>query len=272
MSSRSYLGKRKRYGHPGFKSSKRRRFSGRYTAQMRSRGRLPAVRRARNVALANLRTGGLLGIETKYLDVTVANVTVSVASNASGGTCAPTAGCTGCLTAPAQGDGAQDRDGKKIVVKSCLVQGQLTVASQAAQTAADSIPVCYIALVQDTQTNAVTTSSEDVFTNFVGNANMNAQPFRNMSNTARFKVVKSWTRRLIMPSLTGQGATNTIEQTGFTVPFDISWTGLMPVNFKATGSTADVANVVDNSLHLIAYSSGGVTVRLDAGVRIRFVG
>lgn len=233
----------------------------------------PAARRARNVALANIRSGGLLGIETKFLDIALVNRILQTPTDASGGELQPTAGCTGCLTAPEQGDGPTQRDGKKIIIKSVLLQGTINVAAQSAQSAADLIPMVYLALVQDTQTNGVTINSEDVFTNISADADNAALPFRNMSNTSRFKVLKQWSRKLIMPSITNNTTAGSIVQSGYNVPFTISWKGLMPVNFSTTGTTANVSTVTDNSIHLIGFVSGqNVQAAVDAGCRVRFVG
>lgn len=228
-------------------------------------------RRGRNPALRNLRTGGLLGIETKYLDVAISGVAITAPTDASGGEIQPTGGCTGCLSAPAQGDGAQERDGKKIVIKSALIQGGIYVPAQTNQTGADVAPVVFLALVKDTQTNGVTINSEDVFTNPAGNAGSGATPFRNMSNSSRFQVLKQWRQRLTQPNMVFDG-TN-IEQGGFNYSFVLSWKGICPVNFSTTATTANVSAVIDNSLHLIAYSNTtNLTPTINACCRIRFVG
>lgn len=235
-----------------------------------------SYRGGRNVALTNARTGGLLGIETKFLDVAFSNVAITgTSTDGSGGEIQPTSGCTGCFSAPAQGDTSSSREGKKIVIKSALVQGSIFIEKQAAQSTADNIPDLFICIVQDTQTNGVTVNSEDVFKNIVGASIGSTQPFRNMSNTSRFKVLKQWkwNRQVSLPITNDTGATGGVIQEGISIPFDISWKGVMPVNFTVGSTTADVANVVDNSLHLIAFASDASFVPLIyAGSRIRFVG
>ena len=100
-----------------------------------------------------------------------------------------------CLNGVAQGNGPTNRIGRKFTMKSILIQGAIHIAAQTNQTALDEAPVVYIALVLDTQTNGVTLNSEDVFTNPVGNGTLAVAPLRNMSNTGRFKVLKSLTMR-----------------------------------------------------------------------------
>jgi len=269
--------------------ARRARFSPRFTYRSPYRRNLNqnrAVRRfgtvmalrqrrfgGRSVALRNMRTGGLLGIETKYLDLGINNALVAT-TDATGGECQPDSGSTGCLTAPAQGDGSQNRDGKKIVVKSILVTGTISSVVQTAQNSADVVPEVYLALVQDTQTNGVTINSEDVFTNVAGIALTATVPFRNMSNVSRFRVLKTVKKKLVMPSMTADAGTGTIVQSGqASCSIALSWTGLMPVNFTTASTTADVANVVDNSVHLIAYCNSTTLAPAFAGAcRIRFVG
>ena len=70
------------------------------------------------MALRNVRTGGLLGIEKKFLDTSLDATAIAASANAAGAEYPPDAGCTGCLTAPAQGDTSSNREGNKIVSQS----------------------------------------------------------------------------------------------------------------------------------------------------------
>lgn len=232
-------------------------------------------RYSRNPALRNMRTGGLLGIETKYLDCWSTGTALAADTANANGELNPTNVVTGCLSSPAQGDGAQNREGKKIVVKSCLIQGVIDVNPQATQATADTIPTVFFALVQDMQTNGVTPNSEDVFANPAAVADNCTQPFRNMSYTSRFKVLKTWHRALKPPFTMANdtGATGGLVVNGFNLPFTLSWKGQMPANFTTGSTTADVANCTDNSLHLMGWASNidlSPTVRWSS--RIRFVG
>lgn len=232
-------------------------------------------RRGRNrVALLNQRTGGLLGIELKYLDTTKTATALTAPTDASGGEYPPTSGCTGCLTAPAQGDTASSRDGNKIVVKSCLLQGAISCSQQSLQSTADFSAIVMVALVQDTQTNGVPLNSEDVFTNPGAAALLACSVNRNMSYTQRFKVLKMKKIVLKTPALANDtGATGGIIQSGFHQPFKLSWKGLMPVTFTTGSTTADIANVTNNSIQVIAYCTNtSLAPSLEYNCRIRFVG
>lgn len=230
--------------------------------------------RSRSVALRNARTGGLLGIETKFLDVVATSTALVAPADASSGEIQPTSGCTGCLSAPAQGDSSSQREGKKIVIKSCLMQGTVAFGPQSGQSTADTCAYVFLALVQDMQTNGATIVSEQVFANPSGSASTASNPFRNMSNTSRFKVLRTKTIKLEMPPLANDtGATGGLVQQGSQIPFTMSWKGIMPVNFTTSSTTADVANVVDNSIHLIAYTTNtSLAPSVVYQNRIRFVG
>lgn len=256
----------------------------RYAVRSANRRGQPAQRRSMNrsigrmayggrnrIAIMNQRTGGLLGIEHKYFDCAKGLTIIASPTDSSGGEINPSTGCTGCLSAPAQGDGPQNREGNKIVIDSCLVQGTIRVDVQANQTGADAVPIVYVALVLDTQTNGVEINSEDVFSNPLGSTRTAAQPFRNMSYTSRFRVLKTWKRQITMPSLTYDG-TN-IEQSGFNVPFTLSWKGKIPVTFTVASTTADVANVTNNSLQMIAFTNdSSLNPQIAYNSRIRFYG
>lgn len=214
-----------------------------------SRGRV----RARTYQALNQRTGGLLGIEKKFLDIQRSGLALTAPTGAEGGEINPSAGCTGCLSAPAQGDGPTNRDGNKIVVCEIGLTGAISIGAQAAQTSADTLCEVFVCLVQDMQTNGVTLNSEDVWTNPTANAILAANLFRNMSFTSRFKVLKMKVLKFQMPAIAGISAS--LEQAGMIKTFKMKWKGSIPVTFTTASTTADVANVTDNSIHCIAYAN-----------------
>uniref|UniRef100_UPI0040489AF4 capsid/nuclear shuttle family protein n=1 Tax=Aliarcobacter sp. TaxID=2321116 RepID=UPI0040489AF4 len=236
---------------------------------------LPARRGRRDsFALRNMRTGGLLGIETKFLDTSYDPAALAAGTDCSAGEHPPNQGCVGCLTAPAQGDSSSERDGNKIVVKSILLQGTINIAAQAAQSTADVAPTIMVCLVQDTQTNGAQLASENVFTNPSANATLAPSPNRNMSYTARFKVLKMRKFQMpILPMTNDTGETGGVIQSGYTKHFKLSWKGLMPVTFTTGSTTADIANVTNNSVQVVAFcSSTGAAPQMGYNCRIRFVG
>lgn len=234
---------------------------------------VPQYRSSRRRLLG--RTGGLIGIENKYLDVYASLVAIGAPTDCSTGEMQPEGGCTSCLSAPAQGDGPQQRDGKKIVITNCFITGHVAYSIETDKGDPVEAPTVFVALVLDTQTNGATIVSENVFTNPNDIAATNGFPLRNMENTSRYRILRHKTIRP-QTGVTSTDGANTCSNECNGRSFIMSWKGKLPVNFSTTGTTADVANVVDNSLHLIAFatstSPNAMAASLSYNSRIRFQG
>lgn len=255
-----------------YPTMKARRYSGRVGRRSTSKrySWRPSYRRA----FANARMAGYVGLEKKFFDTSRVSVTIPTSSDASGGMIDPTT--INCLNAPAIGSGPTQRDGRQINMMSITVKGNVFIGAQADQTAADVMPNVFIALVLDKQTNAAQATSQLVFTNPGGSNNTAAQPFLNLENHQRFKVLK--TVRIDAKDIAGcvvpvYDGTN-IEQQGAQVNWSM-YVNLkdMQVNFLAAQTTSIVGAIADNSLHLIAYtdtSTSGAQISYNA--RLRFMG
>ena len=233
----------------------------------------PGKKRKKDIPVYKKKKATFTGLtpELKYLDVTRTVVALTAPTDCSGAEINPTGGCTGCLSAPAQGDAYNQRDGSKITLKSILVQGSLNIPNQTDQTAVDYVPVVTVALVLDSQTSGATLNSEDVYTNPSGEAIQNYSVLRNASFTKRFKVLKLKTICLTNPSIQYDG-TN-IEQGGYSVPFVLNKKLDIQVSFQTGATTANVTSVVDNSLHIIAWTNNtGLAPQIGYNSRIRFYG
>lgn len=225
-------------------------------------------RRATN---RSLYAAGLMGIEKKFVDASISAFAIPAPGDATGGVATVTGGITGCLTAPAQGDGPSNRDGNKIVICEINALCNISVAPQAAQTGIDTSCIVFLALVQDKQTNLAAFTSEQVFTNPLAGALTAADPFRNMSFTSRFKVLAMKRFALRIPSAAGISAS--LEQAGFHTACHLKWKGKMPVTFTVAGTAANVNTVNDNSCQLVAFCSNASLVPLlNSNVRVRFFG
>ncbi len=215
----------------------------------------------------NLRTGGFLGVELKFYDNKLVDSALTAPTDASGGEQDPSA--TVMLNTVVQGDGESNRDGRQIMMKSISLNGVIEVPVQVNQTAGDVACVVFLALVMDKQTNGATINSEDVYTNKGANAAVAASPYRNLQQSQRFRVLRTLQITLPQPRLVWDG-TN-VEQSGFTIP----WRMDAPLNISTLfkGTTETVANIVDNSLHLIGYCSDtGLAPQISYNSRLRFVG
>jgi len=224
-------------------------------------------------AMLNSGTAGFLGLEKKFFDTAVASTNVASAAAMTGGEYDPTAlpGAVACLSAMAQGDGEQNRDGRKAVIKSCLVKGRL--ARPAVEAGAAPGPPCtvFLALVLDTQTNGLQLNSEDVYKNLAATATGSTIPIRNLAFGDRFKILRSETIEMDYATL-GNDAADSHNAQGIAktwewfVPMDLQ------VNFNA-GTTAVIANVIDNSIHVLAFASTGTNaVSIEYNARVRFLG
>ncbi len=245
-----------------------RSYRNKYKQAKRQRSIAAEVRRVLNGS-----TGGYVGLEKKFFD-TGRSIALTAPTDASGGEVDNSTNL--CLNCPAQGDGESQRDGRQISMHSINIKGTITIASQADQSAGDTVPDIFIALVMDKQTNAAQLDSEDVFENPTGITSLATSPFRNLEYTSRFTVLA--TRKISAVDLAGAiqpvfDGTN-IEQQGAQIPFSIYKTlGGKKVNFISGQTTSTVAAIADNSLHLIAYSTNTSMVpTINYNSRLRFVG
>jgi len=244
------------------------RAAGGLTSNARS---LAAVKKRAGLSakqISNLRIGGFLGIELKYVDYALVNSALTAPTDATAGEFDPAVALA--LNAIAQGDGEQQRDGKQVQIKSCYVNGVVDLPPLVNQTTAKNIPTVFIALVLDKQTNAAQAQSELVFTNPGASAITAATPLRNMQYTSRFEVLDSCLLSFQQPQVSYDG-TN-LEQAGSRTPFKLSWSGEMMTQYVGTGAT--VASIQDNSLHIVAFAGPDLTAApvISYNSRVRFVG
>lgn len=264
----------------GVRKRTRPDYGGAYARSMRYRQwrpRLPRVtggasrRYGRNPFLRNIRTGGLFAIEHKFIDHII-NFAIPAPTDATGGEMFPDGGAINTFTSAAQGDGASNRDGNKIVVTDIVLKGNIVCDAQNTQTTADVAPTIIIAMVQDTQTNGVAMVSEQVFTNPTASALAASQPFRNVSHMSRYKILAIKVFTLDMTPMGYLSAAN-FCQAGKHYPVYMTWKGRMPVTFTTGSTTDDVANVTDNNVAFITYCSNVSLVPTFRGTcRTRFYG
>lgn len=240
-----------------------------FTAARQGAYRSARLASARSAPPARRRAPQLFAPEIKFYDTALVGSTVAAATDASGGEYDPSA--TSMISTPAVGDGEQNRDGKRIVVKNVQLKGSIirTAAEDAANPPAHE--EVYVALVLDTQSNAAQMNSEDCFKNLGANAATATCPLRNLLFGSRFRILKSETFCMDAPSASVEGD-NLHSSPGVVKNFDwfIPFKEGLIVNFNA-GTTASIANVIDNSLHVIAYSINAQSL-LSYNARIRFQG
>lgn len=228
---------------------------------------------ARRRYLSNLTPMGVLGIETKYYDTVRAGAAVPASNDAGGGQLPPTA--TEMIHTMIVGDGPQNRDGHKILLKRIQIHGVLSfVGATTVGVYGFANPTVLVALVRDNQCNGTLVNSNLIYDNFTGSAAGNAIVFRDMSTSQRFTVL--YARRFSFPP--HQITTNGTNPPGFTyshpqeIKFDIDISLNDTVIFETNaGSTSDVANLKNyNYIPVFLSDYGGVTVTY--ACRVRFMG
>lgn len=218
--------------------------------------------------IANASTRGYLGIEKKFQDGALA--TTALSATWTGGEVDP-ATFLG-FTSIAQGDGESQRDGRQCKITGIQITGQIFNGS--AESAAAPVDGTFVRLilVHDTQTNGAQVNAEDVMVTGVG---ADANGYRNLQYLKRFVVLKDKKFVLNRSNQTNEGAANLfaapVQYTNFKMNVKFNKDGGLLVNY--TGTTGVIANVTDNSVHLIAcYGGAGVAPYITYNYRTRFVG
>ncbi len=225
------------------------------------------IRRTSRAQGMRPRTGGFTGIERKFYDSMLQGASLTAPTDASGGEHNPSA--TIGLNTMTQGDGEEQRDGRKATIQGVFVKGVITCANQINATAGDAATKVYIALVMDTQTNGALLNSEDVFKNKGAAIATAASPMRNMQFTQRFRILDTFECVMQNPNMAYDG-TN-VETQGLNEPFQLS--SNLEFSTQYSGTTEDIANITDNSVSIIAYCSNlDLVPKISYNARVRFVG
>ncbi len=231
----------------------------------RFRKRTPRKRRGTHIlglSHANIRTGGFMGLEMKFADIETNNdafantwATMEDATNAS-------------VSGVAQGDGESNRDGRKYSIHSIHIRARVDISATESQTTPLQDAIGRICLVWDTQTNGAQLTATDVMNASLANDELS---FRNLQHTKRFRVLwdRSWK---INRSNTNEGAVN-LFASGFqsTAIFTFNRRFKTPIPVTCSGTTAGIASISDNSLHMIGIGTD-TNALLKYHVRLRFTG
>ena len=190
-------------------------------------------------------------MEKNFYDTSVSNLAIVSDGSAANLEADPS---DGCLSAPPQGDTSSSREGQQIVLKNVQVKGIIRMPTRINGTPIQA-PTVYLALVLDTQSNGAQLNSEDVFKTSA-NGVLNATMFRNLEYRKRFRLLKTAT--INMPEASGvySGVAGQGDWLGEDVPFEMFhvFKDGLEVNFRI-GAASGIANVIDNSLHVIAACS-----------------
>jgi len=256
------------------------------------------MKRAKTRAFANLRTGGLLAIERKFCDwahgvSTLATGGTGVATTLDS-TWAPAVvgpdvfrSAVGKIYSPVApvalnvlgpGDTGSDRDGRQVINDSVHLRGACTYADGFSVSALDASCTINIVLVLDTQNNGGAPTGGLVFVNpgdftAVG-ADCGGNPFVNLSNSKRFRILKHIRRVLLPSSQLGTVAAN--QSTGaflwsMDVPLKGMKTNYVTDTLNNTGA-ATSSSIGDNGIYLFAWCNAASTANITYSSRLRFRG
>lgn len=220
-------------------------------------------------AVANLRTGGFVGIEKKFLDCAMAQTNIATSDAImSGGVKPPTivsqlASSPGCLNSPTIGSAFNQRDGRQINMDSIIVKYQVAIPATFNNTFVDFSCTVFVALVLDTQSNGSAPTSEQIFINpgyihtppspSSGNTMM-AQPLRNLQYVKRYQVLDTAIHSFNPTIARDPLGTPSFFHNG------IRHAGTLRKTFRNLktnfiGADAGIAGISDNSLHVVAFCS-----------------
>jgi len=175
-----------------------------------------------------------------------------------------------CISAVAQGDGENQRDGRKYLLHSVHMRGKVQVSTSESGAGPPADVICRLLIVQDTQTNASELNAEDVM--LVNATASSVYSMRNLQEVTRFKIL--WDKRIRIPvsaASMNEGAINLFANANVSIPFSFDYNFTTPVGVNCVGTTATVAAISDNSIHVIGVASSAL-VTLEYKTRIRFTG
>lgn len=210
-------------------------------------------------AAALLRTGGYASRELKFHDE---GYTQTLTNDLSSVTALAEHATNNQLCGIAQGSAENQRIARCAYIKSAYIKGHINLPSAAA---AENNGYASLWLVLDTQSNAAQMKADDFLVNY-GTA-YSADALQNLQYSDRFKLLKY--KRIRFPPRNCFGNASTSSVGAQDIPFEIYWKG--HIKKEHTGTTANVSDVTNNSIHLIAIRSedahASTTITYQARVR-----
>lgn len=213
--------------------------------------------RPKYMRVAGRSAGALVAAaENKYFDTTYPlTALVATAANWANAECDPATKATLCC--PVQGSGISDRVGRKIHVTKLKIRGNVSYTLSGTLASVASMPEVRICVVQDMQTNGAQLNAEDVMASSATAAVTNQiLTFQNLGFFGRFRVLKDKQLSFKTGIVSNNASATTISQELATIPFKctIKFRKPVVVHFNSTNG-GTVADIVDNSFHVIALST-----------------
>lgn len=212
-------------------------------------------------------------LEHKFYDTFLESHDISPLGGLNGGTADPSA--TSLISTPSQGDGAQNRDGKKIIIDTVIIEGVVQLLPRNVDSEIGGglgLGNIFVALVLDTQCNGASPVSNHVWTNPSSGTQLACSPLKNLLfGATRFNTLKVWRIDMPTPNGVNNASASTISTQGIYRTFNCYLKVHIPVNFNE-GEGTPVTTVVDNALHMYVFKNTTSNVQFNYNARIRFSG
>jgi hypothetical protein len=208
----------------------------------------------------NRRTGGLIDIEKKFFDSSTNGVSLTPGSWVD----LPPGNS---ITCPAQGDGAQERDGRVFWIHSIHGKGYVHVPADISASAPEDILV-RIVVVWDTQCNNAAVTPSEIYETVARLSNR----LRNLEHSSRYIVLKDKLIRVNRNVYFNTTAAQPHATEQF-IPFKFNKSFKKPIKVRCSGTTASVASLTDNSITVLGglnLNSPAVNIQMES--RCRFQG
>lgn len=219
-------------------------YSRRPTSRMTKKyKRIGKQMRRHNIAAMNTRTGGLIGLELKYVDYEHPNV--PILTTVGGSTQDPLTALA--LNAIGQGTGESQRLGLRAVIKSLDIRGYVDWDATSFSVGSFVRIVVYM----DKQTNSSTSSTETLLLDDPAGTGQDTLAHRLISNLARFTVLSDTIVKQppVSPYWNGSAAALSPTSTPFRIRKSFGKNGFV-TRFTTTGAT--IAAIADNSIKILA--------------------
>lgn len=203
------------------------------------------------------------GVELKFWDTYVS--ATSVVLSAASAEVDPTSDMH-CLNAVPLGESQSGRIGRKIWIKSVDIKG--ICKPHLAETASNALPDTMVRIIiyKDKQTNGAQCNTEDVMQDTGG---VDLLSHRNLQYSDRFTI--------LFDKMVTVGRGNLMEDGTFSAsisgkPATFRYLAKMNLPVTFSGDTADIANIVNNSIHVMAMASEGAGATISYQARVRYIG
>lgn len=157
-----------------------------------------------------------------------------------------------------QGDGAQERDGRGVTVKSIEIRGAMALPST--PTASDTADICRVIVYLDTQCNGSSATTAEIL------ASADLLAFENLQSGSRFKML--YDKVTTLNAWAGGGSTFLSRQVYDFMHFKKKVA--IPVLFDNTAGAITVSNVKSNNIGILLISESA-NADFECNVRLRYV-